>query len=182
MPAVVCSHDSLSGIDGGSPSRRQTRVAGLTAGLANRPQRSRQTRGSPHPARHKACTSASGRDRCRGCPSSLVLPRRIARSGCRWCGSERIIAGAGRRVYGNLLTMLPDGIYGAVHARHSGGSGQAQANSQRSVSGAIPCLAPFLDTHTAQLPRHWLRQKCCHLARHIRFTAYHLNDCRCFGR
>ncbi len=133
MPAVVCSHDSLSGIDGGSPSRRQTRVAGLTAGLANRPQRSRQTRGSPHPARHKACTSASGRDRCRGCPSSLVLPRRIARSGCRWCGSERIITGAGSRVYGNLLTTLPDDTYGVAHAQYSDGSEQASAEQ-----GAVP--------------------------------------------
>ena len=101
---MACSHDSLSGVDRGSPSRRQTRVAGPTAGLANRPQRSRQTRRSPHPARHKACTSASGRDRSSGCPSSLVLPCQIARSGCRWCGSGGNYSDGCRR---KILILTP---------------------------------------------------------------------------
>lgn len=63
----------------------------------------------------------------------LERTARIARPGCGWCGSERIITGAGSRVYGNLLTTLPDDTYGAAHAQYSDGSEQASAEQ-----GAVP--------------------------------------------
>ena len=54
MPAMDRWHVGLSKLQWRHAIRRQTRVAGLTAGLANRPlENDRQTRRSPRPARHE---------------------------------------------------------------------------------------------------------------------------------
>jgi len=60
-------------------------VAGLTAGLANRPlENDRQTRRSPRPARHRH-KRAEADHRLRDSLSKNFM--QVAKPGCRWCGS-----------------------------------------------------------------------------------------------
>ena len=66
MPAFDRWHVGLSKLQWRHAIRRQTRVAGLTAGLANRPlENDRQTRRSPRPARHKKRMRAGADHRLR---------------------------------------------------------------------------------------------------------------------
>ena len=69
-------------------------VAGLTAGVANRPlENDRQTRRSPRPARHEKHKRTKADRRWRDSLSKDAM--RVATPGCRWCGSGGIIATGG---------------------------------------------------------------------------------------
>ncbi len=71
-------------------------VAGLTAGVANRPlENDRQTRRSPRPARHEKHKRTKADRRWRDSLSKDAM--RVATPGCRWCGSGGIIAMEGTR-------------------------------------------------------------------------------------